>query len=82
MYILGVECPKPHGLQCFLGIWADRVGYRADVLVRHEAPRGSIALFWGSADLPGKVSRDVGYRSDGIAISCDMEPLESGFSQF
>ena len=30
------------------------------------------APFWGSADLPEKVSRDMGYRSDSIAISRDM----------
>ena len=32
----------------------------------------------GSADLPEKVSRDTGYRSDSIAISRDMGPLSSG----
>ena len=31
--------------------------------------------FWGSANLPEKVSRDMGYRSDSIAISRDMGPL-------
>ena len=36
---------------------------------------GGIAAFWGSANLPEKVSRDMGYRSDSIAISRDMGPL-------
>ena len=31
--------------------------------------------FWRSANLPEKVSRDMGYRSDSIAISRDMGPL-------
>ena len=31
--------------------------------------------FGGNADLPEKVSRDMGYRSDSIAISRDMGPL-------
>ena len=31
--------------------------------------------FGGSADLPAKVSRDMGYRSDSIAVSRDMGPL-------
>ena len=38
---------------------------------------GGIAPFWGSAN-PSKlkeVSRDMGYRSDSIAISRDMGPL-------
>ena len=34
-----------------------------------------IAPFWGSANFPDKVSRDMGYRSDSIAISHDMGPL-------
>ena len=38
-------------------------------------PGGGIAPFWGSADLPDKVSRDTGYCSDSITISCDMGPL-------
>ena len=36
---------------------------------------GGIAPFWGSANLPEKVSRDMGYRSDSIAVSRDMGPL-------
>ena len=31
--------------------------------------------FGGAANLPGKVSRDMGYRSDSITISRDMGPL-------
>ena len=36
---------------------------------------GGIAPFWGSANLPEKVSRDMGYRSDSIAVSRDRGPL-------
>ena len=32
---------------------------------------------WVSANLPEKVSRDMGYRSDSIAISRDMGPLST-----
>ena len=38
-------------------------------------PRGGIAPFWGAANLPEKVSRDMVYRSDSIAISWAMGPL-------
>ena len=38
---------------------------------------GGIAPFQGSANLPEKVSRDMGYRSDSIAVSHDMGPLRS-----
>ena len=31
---------------------------------------GGIASFWGAANLSDKVSRDMGYRNDSIAISC------------
>ena len=33
---------------------------------------GAIASYWGNANLPWKVSRDMGYRSDSIAVSRDM----------
>ena len=36
---------------------------------------GGISPFWGDANLPPKVSRDMGYRSDSIAVSRDMGPL-------
>ena len=39
-----------------------------------------IAPYWGSANLPAKVSRDMGYRSDSIAVSRDMGPLRPSFS--
>ena len=37
--------------------------------------REGIAPFWVCASLPENVSRDMGYRSDSIAISRDMGPL-------
>ena len=39
---------------------------------------GGIAPLWGSAKFPEKVSRDMGYRSDSIAVSRDMGPLSIG----
>ena len=39
---------------------------------------GGIGPFRGSANLPKKVSRDMGYRSDSIALSRDMGPLTPG----
>ena len=43
--------------------------------VRLSTKGGGVAPFWGSANLPEKVSRDMGYRSDSIPISRDMGPL-------
>ena len=37
--------------------------------------RGDIEPFGGAANLPEKVSRDMGYRCDSIAISRDMGTL-------
>ena len=62
---------------CFYGVShnyraiCSKLGYRTDVLVGNSVPRGRIAPFWRSADLPEKVSRDTGYHSDSIAISRD-----------
>ena len=48
-----------------------------------EVLRGGIAPSWGAANLPEKVSRDMGYRSDGIAISRDMGPLrKDGYTAY
>ena len=61
------------------------VGYRT-IIARYVAKRGiaqrclcetkcqggGIAPFWGSATLLERVSRDVGYRSDSIAVSRDV----------
>ena len=43
--------------------------------VKLSTKGGGIAPFRGSANLPEKVSRDMGYRSDSIAVSRDMGPL-------
>ena len=55
-----------------------QMGYRTDVPVQNEVPTGGITPFWWSANLPLKVSRDMGYRSNSIAISRDVGPLSSG----
>ena len=39
-----------------------------------------LAPFWGAPNLPEKVSRDMGYRSDSSAISRDMGPLRTFIS--
>ena len=44
-------------------------------LCKTKCQGGGIAPFWGSANLPEKVSRDMVYRSDSIAVSRDMGPL-------
>ena len=41
--------------------------------------KGGIAPSWGSANIPEKVSRDMGDRSDSIAVSRDMGPLRLFF---
>ena len=70
---------------CFVLVF---VGYRK-IIARYVAKWGitqmclcetkyqgrGIAPFWGAANLPEEGSRDMGYRSDSIAISRDMEPL-------
>ena len=43
--------------------------------VKQRTKGGGIAPFWGSAKLHQIVSRDMGYRSDSIAVSRDMGPL-------
>ena len=40
--------------------------------------QGGIAPLWEGANLPQKVSRDMEYRSDSIAVSRDMAPLRIG----
>ena len=46
--------------------------------VKISTKGGGFAPFWGAANLSEKVSRDMGYRSDSIAISRDMGPLRFG----
>ena len=71
---------------CFCGVSHNyraiccKMGYRTDMSGINESTKGGIAPFWGSANLPEKVSRDMGYRSDSIAVSRDMGPLSSGTS--
>ena len=38
-------------------------------------PRGGIAPFSGTANLPETATRDMGYRSDSVAMSRDRGPL-------
>ena len=45
--------------------------------VKQRTKGGVIAHSWGSANLPLKISRDMGYRSHSIAVSRDMGPLRS-----
>ena len=54
-----------------------KMGYRRDVPMRNLVPREGVAPFWGTPNLPLKVSRDMGYRSDSIAISRDIGPLSA-----
>ena len=45
--------------------------------VKLSANGGVSHHFGGAANLPVKVSRDTGYRSDSIAVSRDMGPLST-----
>ena len=56
-----------------------KMGYRTDLSGVNTVPRRGIAPFWGPANLPEKVLRDMGYRSNSIAIWCDMGPLRGKF---
>ena len=49
------------------------MGYRTDMCLCETKYQGGgcIAPYWGSAHLPQKISRDMGYRSDSIAVSHD-----------
>ena len=49
------------------------MGYRTDACVELSA-KGGITPFWGAANLPEKVSGDMGYCNDSIAISHDKGP--------
>ena len=67
---------------CFYGYRANIARYVAKRDVAHMClyetkylGGGGIAPFWGSAILPEKVSRDMGYRSDSIATSRDTGPI-------
>ena len=52
-----------------------KMGYRTVMSVKNKAPSGGSAPCWGTTGMAEKVSRDRGYRSDTIAISCDIGPL-------
>ena len=39
---------------------------------KDQGPGGAIAPFWGIANLPEKVSRDMEYRNESIAMSRDL----------
>ena len=48
--------------------------------IQKLSTEGGYRTIWGECELPQKVSRDMGYRSDSIAISRDMGPLSSGLA--
>ena len=62
-----------------------KMGYRTDVPAAKLSTKGVSTSFWGSANLPAKVLRDMWYRSDIITISRDVwatkaptSPLQNG----
>ena len=82
------QTPRPRGrgrplfADCFVGYRTIISRYAAKwgiaQMCLHETKyrgEGGVAPFWGSAHLPEKVSRDMGYRSGSIAISRDIGPL-------
>ena len=60
------------GYRTSIARYAAKWGIALMCLCETKYQGGGIAPFWGSADLSGKVSRDMGYRSDSIAVSRDM----------
>ena len=66
------------GYRSIIARYVARWGIAQMCLCETKHQRGGvIAPFWGSANLPEKVSRGMGYRSDSVAISRDMGPLKS-----
>ena len=63
------------GYRTIIARYVAKWGIAQMCLCQTKYQGGGIALFWGSANLPEKVSRDMGYRSDSIALSRDMGPL-------
>ena len=66
------------GYRTILARYVAKWGIAQMCLCETKYHRGYIAPFWGSANLPEKASRDMGYRSDSIAVSRDMGPLPKG----
>ena len=54
----------------------DGVSHRC-ACVKLSAKGGGIASFWGTANLREKVSRNMEYRGDGIALLHHMGPLSA-----
>ena len=65
------------GYRTIIARYVAKWGIAQLCLCETKYQRGGIAPFRGSANIPEKVSRDMGYRSDSIAISRDMGPLSS-----
>ena len=63
------------GYRTIIARYVAKWGIAQMCLCKTKYPEGGIAPFWGSANLPKEVSRDTGYRSNSIVISCDMGPL-------
>ena len=63
------------GYHTIIAQYVAKWGIAQTCLCETKYQGGGIAPFWGSANLLEKVSRDMGYRSDSIAISRDMGPL-------
>ena len=58
--------------------WRIAQMYLCETKYREGGGEGGVAPLWGASHLSGKVSRDVGYRSDSI-VSRDMVPLRAEF---
>ena len=62
------------GYRTIIARYVAKWGIAQMCLCETKYQAGGLAPFWGSARLPEKVSRDMGYRSDSIARSRDMGP--------
>ena len=63
------------GYRTIIARYVAKRGIAQMCLCKTKYQGGGIAPFWGTANLPEKLSRDMGYRSDSIAVSRDMGPL-------
>ena len=63
------------GYRTIIARYVAKWGIAQMCLCESKYQGGGIAPFRGSANLPEKLSRDMGYRSDSIAVSRDMGPL-------
>ena len=63
------------GYRTLIAQYVAKCGIEQMCLCDTKCQGGGIAPYWGSAHFPERVSHNMGYRSDSIAIWLDMGPL-------